>query len=137
VNNPYVDEPNASSSCSLLVTGPWRSLSLKLSDTRVYEPQIRTNTMSPMSLQQAIRGDIGLFIRTFRGNVARCLPNCPSVAEWRAGFAVSMGENTALLSPNLLLLHYFQAQSCVIQKSMSLTYDPSSAQRQELWASGR
>ena len=34
-----------------LVTGPRRSLSLKLSETRVYEPQIRAQVLPPTSPQ--------------------------------------------------------------------------------------
>jgi len=42
---PYAEDlqcvPSSSCSSLLFVTGPRRSLSLELSDTRVYEPQIR------------------------------------------------------------------------------------------------
>jgi len=40
-NKEGIEDLKVASSFFTLVTGPRRSLSLKLSDTRVYEPQIR------------------------------------------------------------------------------------------------
>ena len=64
-SRPYVEDSEGGTFFFTLVTGPRRSLSLKLSDTKVYEPQIRArlgnhNTTILGVCERGYRAPVGL-----------------------------------------------------------------------------